>query len=164
MTRLSLFKEELLKEAIATRKILAAIPNDKYNWKPHPKSMSIEQLGNHIVELPLWMSMVLHTQELDFAANPYSPTSIKDTAVLLETFEKNLADGINQLSNAQEATLDEPWTLRNGKQVYSTEPKAAVIRMSLSQIIHHRAQMGVFLRLLDIPVPGTYGPSADENF
>lgn len=164
MTRLSLFKNELEKEAIATRKMLAAVPNDKYDWKPHPKSMSIRQLATHIAELPTWPGMVLNTTELDFATMDYKPTEINDTATLLKTFEKCLQDGLTQLTNGNEATLDELWTLRNGEQIYSTEPKAAVIRMSISQIIHHRAQLGVFLRLLDIPIPGAYGPSADESF
>ncbi len=164
MTRLSLFKNELEKEAIATRKMLAAVPNDKYDWKPHPKSMSIRQLATHIAELPTWIRMVLNTNELDFATMDYKPTEINDTPTLVQTFEKSLADGIEQLSNGKEDTLNELWTLRNAEKVYSVEPKADVIRMSISQIIHHRAQLGVFLRLLDVPIPGSYGPSADESF
>ncbi len=164
MTRLSLFKNELEKEATATRKMLAAVPNDKYDWKPHPKSMTIRQLATHIAELPTWIGMALNTNELDFATMDYNPPPINDTATLVQTFEKSLADGLAQLTNDKENTLDEPWTLRNGEKVYSVEPKADVIRMSLSQIIHHRAQLGVFLRLLDVPIPGTYGPSADESF
>lgn len=164
MTRLSLFKNELAKEATATRKMLAAIPNDKYDWKPHPKSMNIRQLSTHIAELPTWPGMVLNTTELDFATMDYKPSAINSTADLLKLFEANLADGLSQLENGREETLDEPWTLRNAEKIYSTEPKADVIRMSISQIIHHRAQLGVFLRLLDVPIPGSYGPSADETF
>jgi uncharacterized damage-inducible protein DinB len=164
MTRLSLFKKELEREATATKKMLAAIPNDKYDWKPHPKSMSIRQLSTHIAELPSWSGMVLDTSELDFATMDYKPTEFNDTTGLVQIFEKNLADGLTQLTNGKEDTLNEPWTLRNGEQIYSTEPKAEVIRMSISQIIHHRAQLGVFLRLLDVPIPGCYGPSADESF
>lgn len=164
MTRLSLFKNELEKEAIATRKMLAAIPDDKYDWKPHPKSMNIRQLSTHIAELPTWPGMVLNTTELDFATMDFTPPAISDTAALLQLFETSLQDGLTQLSNGKEETLDEPWTLRNGEKIYSTEPKADVIRMSISQIIHHRAQLGVFLRLLDVPIPGSYGPSADESF
>jgi uncharacterized damage-inducible protein DinB len=164
MTRLSLFKNELEKEAIATRKMLAAIPDDKYDWKPHPKSMNIRQLSTHIAELPTWPGMVLNTTELDFATMDFTPPAISDTAALLQLFETSLQDGLTQLSNGKEENLDEPWTLRNGEKIYSTEPKADVIRMSISQIIHHRAQLGVFLRLLDVPIPGSYGPSADESF
>jgi len=164
MTRFSLFKTELQKEAIATRKMLAAVPANKFDWKPHPKSMSIRQLSTHIAELPSWIGMVLNTNELDFATMDYQPSPVNDTATLVETFNKNLEDGITQLTNGKEETLDEPWTLRNAEKIYSTEPKADVIRMSISQIIHHRAQLGVFLRLLDVPIPGAYGPSADESF
>ncbi|MEQ1678126.1 MAG: DinB family protein [Chitinophagaceae bacterium] len=164
MTRLSLFRNELENEAVATKKMLAAVPDDQYDWKPHPKSMSIRQLTTHIAELPSWIGMILNTTELDFATMDYKPTPISSTAQLGEVFERNLTDGLSQLTNGKEDTLDEPWTLRNAEQVYSVEPRATVIRSSVSQIIHHRAQLGVFLRLLDVPIPGTYGPSADETF
>jgi uncharacterized damage-inducible protein DinB len=87
---------------------------------------------------------------------------IKDTNDLLAYFERSLEDGRKHLRDGREDVLDKPWTLRSGSTIFSTEPKRDVIRMSLSQIIHHRAQLGVFLRLLDIPIPGSYGPSADE--
>lgn len=163
MTQISLFQKELEREAITTRKMLAAVPEGKWDWKPHPKSMNMLQLTTHIAELPTWIGMALNTTELDFAGMDFTPKPIKDTAALLQLFEKSLADGREQLSKGKEDTLDEPWTLRNGEQIYSTEPKADVIRMSLSQIIHHRAQLGVFLRLLDVPIPGSYGPSADDT-
>lgn len=163
MNRLQLFLEELNREAIPTRKMLSAVPNDKYDWKPHPKSMTIRQLAGHIAELPGWIDMTLNTSELDFAANPYSSPDVKDTNGLLAYFEKNLESGVQNLLSADDKKLDEPWTLRNGEIIYSTEPKADVIRMSISQLIHHRAQLGVFLRLLDVPIPGTYGPSADDE-
>ena len=164
MSQIKEFQKELEKESVATRKMLSAIPNDKLDWQPHPKSMTVRKLAAHIAELPLWVGMALNTSELDFAANPYTPHEYSNTKELLEFFENNLEDGRANLAAAKEETLAELWTLRNGDQVYSKEPKADVIRMSLSQIIHHRAQMGVFLRLLDVPIPGTYGPSADESF
>lgn len=163
MTRISLFQKELEKEAITTRKMLAAVPEGKWDWKPHPKSMNMLQLTTHIAELPTWVGMTLNTSELDFAGMDFTPTQVKDTAHLLEIFETSLADAREQLNRGVEEKLDEPWTLRNGEQIYSTEPKADVIRMTYSQIIHHRAQLGVFLRLLDIPIPGSYGPSADDQ-
>lgn len=162
MSQIKLFQRELENEAKTTRKMLSVVPNDKYDWKPHPKSMSIRQLASHIAELPSWLGMVLNTSELDFAANPYEAVPIENTAALLEMFEKNLEEARTQLASAKEETLADEWTLRNGEQIYSTEPKADVIRMSFSQIIHHRAQLGVFLRLLDVPIPGSYGPSADD--
>ena len=125
--------------------------------------MTIQRLSTHIAELPTWVSITLTTDELDFASNPYKPVSISNTAELLDLFEKSLADGRAHLAKATEEQLLRPWTLRNGDQIYSTSSKAEVIRMTYCQIVHHRAQLGVFLRLLDIPIPGSYGPSADEH-
>ncbi|MFT3909480.1 MAG: DinB family protein [Ferruginibacter sp.] len=163
MNRNQEFLRELNREAATTRKMLSVVPNDKFDWKPHPKSMNIRQLAGHIAELPSWIKMVLNTDELDFAANPYESPAINDTKSLVTLFETHLKEGQDALAIGKEEQLDELWTLRNGEQVYSKEPKADVIRMSLSQIIHHRAQLGVFLRLLDVPIPGSYGPSADDN-
>ena len=163
MSRLETFLKELKQETETTRKMLSRVPNDKYDWKPHEKSMNIRSLSTHIAELPAWVEMALTTDELDFAANPYSPDMINETPHLLEYLEKNVDKGINALQVANDSTLDETWTLRNGDDIYSVSSKAEVIRMSLSQIIHHRAQLGVFLRLLNVPIPGSYGPSADDT-
>ncbi|HRH60542.1 MAG TPA: DinB family protein [Chitinophagaceae bacterium] len=164
MSQVKQFQKDLEREAAITRKMLSRVPDGKYDWKPHPKSMSIRQLTTHIAELPSWFDLTLNANGLDFATMDYKPTIVDDTKTLLEVFEKNLADGREQLANAKEETLDEMWTMRNGDKVYSTEPKGDVIRMTFSQMIHHRAQLGVFLRLLDVPIPGSYGPSADEPF
>jgi uncharacterized damage-inducible protein DinB len=162
---LQIFLKELDAESVTTRKMLERVPNDKFRWKPHEKSMTLIQLATHVAELPSWISMTLTTDELDFAANPYTPEVVNNTEELVAYFERSLADGRAHLLSAREEQLEEPWTLRNGQEIYSTTSKAEVIRMSLSQIIHHRAQLGVYLRLLNIPIPGSYGPSADEmNF
>lgn len=162
---IQMFLRELEQEALTTRKMLSRVPDDKYDWRPHPKSMNIRSLATHIAELPTWITMTLTTDELDFAKNKYNPVKINSTADLMAHFEKCLADGRAQLVDENEEHLNENWTLRNGDTVYSVSPKMDVIRMSLSQIIHHRAQLGVFLRLLDVPIPGSYGPSADDpNF
>lgn len=164
MSTISNFAKELERESYTTRKMLERVPLDHSDWKPHPKSMKLVDLASHLAELPCWIGMALNTDELDFAQNPYSLPAIRSTAELLEYFEKNLAEGKAELEKAQEEQLSKPWTLRNGEQVYMTQPREEVIRMSMSQIIHHRAQLGVYLRLLDIPIPGSYGPSADESF
>lgn len=165
MDVIKMFSNELEQEAQTTRKMLERVPNDKYDWQPHPKSMTIKRLATHIAELPSWVTMAFNTDELDFANNPYQPVNINNTNELLAYFEQSLADGRNSLAQATEAPLAQPWTLRNGDEIYSTSPKYEVIRMAFSQIIHHRAQLGVYLRLLNIPIPGSYGPSADEmNF
>ena len=155
--------QEMEQEAQTTRKMLARVPDDKYDWQPHPKSMTMRQLATHIAELPQWVAMTLTTDGLDFAASPYNPAPIHNNSELLAHFEKSLAEGEAHLAQAREADLEHNWTLRNGEQIYDTSPKRDVIRMTYCQIVHHRAQLGVYLRLLDIPIPGSYGPSADEN-
>lgn len=162
MTIISLISRELEAESLTTRKMLSRVPTDKLDWRPHPKSMTIRSLAGHIAELPTWITMTFTTDELDFAAIPYSPPKIESTADLLEVFEKSLADGRTQLLESNTHLLEKPWTLRTGETIHSVDPKIDVIRMAMSQIIHHRAQLGVFLRLLDVPIPGSYGPSADE--
>lgn len=155
--------KEMEQEAKTTRKMLACVPDDKYDWKPHPKSMSIRQLTSHIAELPGWVGMTLTTTELDFATTPYTPHPINNTAELLEYFEQVLAEGKAQLEKATEDQLNEMWTLRNGDQIYSTTSKYEFLRITYCQIVHHRAQLGVNLRLLDVAIPGSYGPSADDH-
>ena len=164
MSRINNFLRELDREAITTRKMLERVPNDKFDWKPHEKSMSMRQLATHIAELPSWVRMALNTDEVDFAKSQYTPTPINNTAELLACFEGALADGKSQLQRATEDQLDQKWTLRNGEQIYDVSPKSDVIRMTYCQIIHHRAQLGVYLRLLNVPIPGSYGPSADEQW
>lgn len=165
MNLIPIFLKEMEQEAQTTRKMLQRIPTDKFGWQPHPKSMTIQRLATHIAELPTWVTMVLNTSELDFAKEEYKPAAINTTEELLEYFEKCLKEGKESLGKATEEDLLPEWTLRNGDQVYSVDKKHEVIRMAYCQIVHHRAQLGVFLRLLDIPIPGSYGPSADEmNF
>lgn len=165
MTIINLFLKELEQEAQITRKMLARIPDDKLSWKPHEKSMDIKSLATHIAELPSWVVMALCTDELDFAANPYSSADIKNTSDLLDLHEKSVADAKAQLEKAKDVDLIPNWILRTGDKIHSVSSRGEVIRMAFSQIIHHRAQLGVYLRLLNIPIPGSYGPSADEmNF
>jgi len=162
MNMIEIFLKEMNQEAVATRKMLSAVPQDKFEWQPHYKSMSIRALATHLAELPTWVSIALTTDELDFAATPYQPTIVETNMQLLELFEKSLADAREQLIPENEVKMGEPWTLRSGETVFSTNTKAETIRHAFNQITHHRAQLGVYLRLLDIPVPATYGPSADD--
>lgn len=154
---------EMEQEAQTTRKMLQRVPDDKLKWKAHEKSMSLERLTAHIAELPGWVNMTLDTAELDFASNPYSPKPISNNQELLHYFDETLAAAKARLQTATEADLLLPWTLRNGEQILSKRSKAEVIRMTYCQIVHHRAQLGVYLRLLNVAIPGSYGPSADEN-
>ncbi len=163
MTIIEMLNKELEQEAITTRKMLACVPDDKFDWQPHPKSMTVRRLATHIAELPTWITMTFLTDELDFETSPYTPKPLNNTAELLSYFEECLIDGRTQLVEENAHLLDKTWTLRSGAYIISNDTKLDVLRMVLSQIIHHRAQLGVFLRLLDVPIPGSYGPSADET-
>lgn len=162
MNIISLLQGELERESQTTRKMLALVPNDKYGWKPHQKSMTMKELATHIAELPSWLGMTLNTSELDFAANPYKQEDITSNADLMGYFETTLADGKSELEKASEEQLQDSWTLRTGDHIHVTSSKYDMLRGTLCQITHHRAQLGVYLRLLNIPIPGSYGPSADE--
>lgn len=162
MTFIEFFKKQFIEEGDTTRKMLSRVPDDKLDYKPHEKSMVMKSLVTHIADVPGWIQMTFTTDELDFA-KPYDQPDITNNEQLMAFFEKRYNDGLATLVPENEAQLDKPWSLRNGEKIYSTDPKIDIIRMSLSQQIHHRAQLGVYLRLLDIPIPGSYGPSADEN-
>jgi uncharacterized damage-inducible protein DinB len=163
MEMIPMLMKELEMEAQTTRKMLSIVPNDKYDWKPHEKSMTIRSLATHLAELPTWVNITFTTNELDFATNKYDPKVINNTKDLLAYFETNLEEAKASFKKANEKMLNDSWTMRNGDQIYFTNSKAEVIRMTYCQIVHHRAQLGVFLRLLNIPIPGSYGPSADEG-
>lgn len=162
MTFIEFFKQQFIEEGAITRSMLSRVPDDKFDYKPHVKSMDMKQLVTHLADLPGWIQLTFATDELDFA-KPYDQPQINNKQDLMAYFEKRYNDGLSAFVPENEALLDKPWTLRNGDKIYSTDPKIDIIRMSFSQQIHHRAQLGVYLRLLDIPIPGSYGPSADEN-
>lgn len=162
MTFIEFFKQQFIEEGATTRKMLSIVPDDKFDYAPHPKSMTIKRLTTHLADLPGWLHFTFNTDELDFQ-KPYDMPDINNNKDLMAFFEKRYAEGLSSLIPENEKLLDKPWTLRNGEKIYSTSPKIEIVRMALSQQIHHRAQLGVFLRLLDIPIPGSYGPSADEN-
>jgi uncharacterized damage-inducible protein DinB len=164
MKVIPLLLKEMEHESQTTHKMLERVPADKFEWQPHPKSMTMKQLTVHIAELPSWVAMGLSTTELDFATSPYKPTPVASTEDLLALLDKSLKEGRTSLQNATEDDLLPSWTMRNGEQIYSVMTKYELIRHVFSQITHHRAQLGVYLRLLDIPIPGSYGPSADEGF
>jgi len=163
MTMIEVFQKEMEQEALTTKKMLERIPEDKYNWKPHEKSMTVQRLATHIAELPGWVKMALETDELDFNSSKYVPNLAKNNKELLAILEKSLNEGRESLKKAKDDILSKTWVMRGGDTIYSKSTKGEVIRMTYSQIIHHRAQLGVFLRLLNVPIPGSYGPSADEQ-
>jgi len=157
------FNKELSEEAATTRKFLKLIPEDKYDWAPHEKSTKMGALAVHIAELPSWISLAVNADELDFEANEYKPTPIANNAELLNIFEQSLETGNKALEQLQDKDLENRWVLRHGENILWDGTKYGMIRHSFSQTSHHRAQLGVYLRLLNIPIPGSYGPSADEQ-
>lgn len=163
MTKSEAFLAELKQEAKATRKILEAVPMDKADWKPHDKSMTLGKLAIHVAEIPGWYKETLIHDELDFAKpSDTKPFSTNSTAELVAHFDQYLEAGINALTGFPDSKMQDPWTMRAGEQIFFTLPKEQVVRSwCLNHWYHHRAQLGVYLRLLNVPVPGTYGPSAD---
>lgn len=156
------FLQELERESLGTKKMLALVPADKSDWKPHEKSMKLKDLATHLADLPSWITLALTTNELDFATAPYNPAECNGGEELVKYYEKNAAEAKQHLLNSTDTILEEIWTLRNGEMVYMQQNKLDTIRHSYCQMVHHRAQLGVYLRLLNIPIPGVYGPSADE--
>ena len=155
---------ELKHEASSTRKILESVPDGKFDWKPHEKSMTLGRLASHVAEIPDWMTATLTTDELDFAKSNYKPTSPASKEELLGKFEQSYAKALESLQAATDETLRGNWTLRNADHVIFTMPRIATLRsFVMNHLIHHRGQLTVYLRLLDLPVPGMYGPSADEK-
>ncbi len=155
---------ELKHEGATTRKMLALVPTDKLTYKPHEKSMILENLAKHLAEIPTWTSVILNQDELDFA-KPYPKTpSFTTSAELLAMYDKNLAEAIKVLEIVKEEEFFRNWTMRHGEQIFFTMPKAAVIRSWVfNHSVHHRAQLGVYLRLLNIALPSSYGPTADDT-
>jgi uncharacterized damage-inducible protein DinB len=149
-------------EMISTRKVLERVPDDKREWKPHPKSFSLGALATHVSNLPMWGTETLSKTEFDLTGNPTTP-ALTSTADILAAFDRNVAAARAALVGKSDAELAAMWSLRrNGKTIFSM-PRTAIWRsFVMSHVIHHRAQLTVYLRLLDVPVPSLYGPSADE--
>ena len=155
---------EMEQEAKTTRTCLERVPADKFDWKPHEKSMEFGKLAAHIAEMFGWTPATLQQAELDFSKMDYKPFEPKTTDDLLEFFDKTVAEAIDVLRNTGDEVFLEDWTMRNGEKVYFTMPKAVMMRsFVMNHIVHHRGQLSVYLRLNDIPVPALYGPSADEG-
>ena len=155
--------KELDIESTTTNKFLKLVPVEKFDWKPHPKSMSLKQLSVHIAEIPGWIDFAVNSDGINFADNLFKPTPVNSSEELLDLLQGSVAKGFEALSKTNEDELLKTWTMKNGDEVLAAMSKYESVRHSFSQLIHHRAQLGVFLRLLDIPIPGSYGPSADEN-
>jgi uncharacterized damage-inducible protein DinB len=159
---------ELDQEAAVTRRLLERLPAEKLGWQPHPKSMTLSRLVTHLTELANWGIMAITEDEIDI--NPPGGgaprrTELRSVPEILSTFDANVAHLRKAVADTSDATFQRPWTLKSSGQVIFTLPKIAVLRaMVLSHLIHHRGQLTVYLRLLDVPIPSIYGPTADEGW
>lgn len=155
---------EFDQEMANTRRVLERVPEDQIGWKPHEKSMSLARLATHVAELAGWAAFFLKSDFLDLGAMDYKPHAASSQSELLEIFDTNVAESRAAIEATDDEAFQQPWTLRKGDHVIFTIPRVAVMRtMLLNHIIHHRGQLTVYLRLTGAPVPGMYGPSADEQ-
>lgn len=164
MSPAAAFLAEFEHEIAITRRMLERVPAQHLDYRPHAKSADLGYLAMHIANQPSWGTAIMQETELDLATfrGPARPTS---TAALLDELDRCAAAYRDALQSATPGSFAESWTLRMGSHVIVTLPRAAILRsLVMNHLIHHRGQLSVYLRLLDVPVPGTYGPSADEPF
>ena len=144
-----------------TRRVLERVPSDKAQWKPHPKSFPLGHLAQLVSWMPGWLTNTLRETELNLAG--VVGYSFEPTEKLLAEFDKNVREAQEAFKVAKDSEMDVTWALKRGDMVLFSAPRGAVLRNHLNHLIHHRAQLGVYLRLIDVPVPSMYGPTADER-
>lgn len=154
-------------EMANTRKSLERVPEDKFGWAPHEKSMKLGRLAGHVAEIPKWATMAIEREEVDIrppGGGSAASLTAKSRQEALEAFDANVKAARTAIAGASDEHLMKPWTLLAGGQKIFTLPRMDVLRsMVMNHMIHHRAQLGVYLRLNNVPVPAIYGPSADEG-
>lgn len=154
--------QEFDQEMVSTRKLLERVPSDKGRWKPHEKSFALGHLAQLVSWMPGWIANSLREPHLDLAAA--AGYSFEPTETLLREFGRNVREAREALVSVVGPVLDTPWSLRHGDQVLFTAPRGEVVRGHLNHLIHHRGQLTVYLRLVDVPLPQIYGPTADERW
>jgi uncharacterized damage-inducible protein DinB len=154
-------------EMAATRRTLERLPDDKLDWKPHPRSLALGELATHIAQIPHWVAFTMQQDSLEMQpASAPSPRAEpkRSRADVLAAFDRHVAAARAAIASAEESRFRERWSLLKGGKAVFTLPRSAALRsFILNHTIHHRAQLGVYLRMLDLPVPSIYGPSADEG-
>jgi uncharacterized damage-inducible protein DinB len=167
MTLNEMLLPEFDEEMVPTRKTLERVPEDKFGWKPHEKSMTMLRLATHVAELPSWAGFTIGQDSLDIAPKDgpaYQPPKVDSCQDLLDIFDKSAAIARAAIAGATDEHLMKPWSLLAGGHVIFTQPRFYVLRRTvINHLVHHRAQLGVFLRLNNVPLPAIYGPSADEG-
>ena len=167
MTAPAIPLKEFDEEMKNTRRLLERVPTDKGKWKPHDKSFSLGHLAQLVAWMPGWIDQSLRNEYLDLKGGGTGEGggtySYETTETLLKMFDDNVAKARKSLAEVTGPKLDEPWSLKMGNQVLMTTPRGEVVRQHLNHLIHHRAQLTVYARLIDVPLPMMYGPTADEN-
>ena len=149
-----------------TRRLLESVPEDKFAWSPHDKSMSLGELASHLAAVLAWAPTIIEQDEFDVAPpgseGSYSPTTYETLTDILNAFDKNAGNAREMLAAKSDEEYMAPWSLKKGGEVLFTAPRVGVVQdMLIHHLIHHRGQMSVYLRMCDVPVPQTYGPTAD---
>jgi uncharacterized damage-inducible protein DinB len=158
----SSFVDELTREAPTTRRVLERVPPDKLGWKPHPKSMSLGQLALHVAQTPGQVARLITESECE--APQFTQPEAKSRAELLSALDESVSTAKARLEGWDDAAMMAEWKLRSGSKTIMAVPRVGMVRsIMLNHWYHHRGQLLVYLRLLDVPVPSVYGPSADEN-
>jgi uncharacterized damage-inducible protein DinB len=155
---------ELKYESDSTKKILERVPIEKADWKPHEKSFTLGRLATHVAEIPHWTSRIITIDDWDFLARGFSAQVAQTHDELMQIFSDKLGQAIADLNSMKDEDFEKIWIVRRGDQMRRELPKKIAIRnWGFNHLIHHRGQLSVYLRLLNVPVPGMYGPSADEK-
>lgn len=164
MTRVESLLGEFVHETQTARKHLERLPDSRFEWRPHPKSFTAGGLASHVIDCIRWVEPVFAADELDMDPAAYRPFQATSIAAVLETFDDEVARARDAMARAADTSAAQPWRFKMRGKVRWEKPREAVFRdMTLNHLVHHRGQFSVYLRLLDVPVPGSYGPTADDR-
>ena len=157
------FLDEFDGEMATTRRVLERVPSEKAEWKPHPKSFAIGHLAQLLAWMPGWITNTIREKQLDLAGGG-AGYSFEKTDSLVQLFDKNVSEARAALSAISDEEIAQSWSLKMGEKTLATMPRVVVVRQHINHLVHHRGQMSVYLRLLDVPIPSIYGPTADEGW
>ncbi len=154
---------EFDQEMANTRKMLERAPDDRFDFQPHPKSFKLNRLAGHVAELPNWVTHIMKVELFEIEPGQYPPFEPSNRKELLDQFDKNIREARQAIAAASDEDMNKMWTMKWQGKTVMTMPRFSVLRsVVMNHLIHHRAQLGVYLRLIDVAVPGMYGPSADD--
>ena len=161
MTMAETLLPEFDQEMATTRRVLERVPTDKGKWKPHPKSFALGHLAQLVAGMPGWITNTVQETYLDLGK--YPGYSYEKTEDLVKTFDRNVAEARKAIAGAKDSDFTVLWSLKHGDRVIFAMPRGPVVRQTINHLVHHRGQLTVYLRLVDVPIPSIYGPTADEG-